>query len=311
MRRAALVVLSGVFVAIASEWAVPFKGAAHFLRANTARPTTATVPATVTFREVEGRGLLVRAWLNDKGPFTFAIDTGAGLTVISDAVASQSQTTALRGRTTALAGLSGREVSARRAVVERLALGTSANVLKQRLSVAIASDLPAGVDGILDPTDAYSPLGFVIDYPARVMMAFDPNQSGLDLRDQPAEGAIVRWLKDAHSERPFVRLNDGRLALLDTGSEFGLAISQSRKVARDHTGRYANDVGGGSIRATRVKPTTINIGGLVLENVPTDLLEGVGKGAPVILGRDALHPFRLTFDPVRRLIEIVPTDHNR
>lgn len=45
---------------------------------------------------------------------------------------------------------------------------------------------------------------------------------------------------------------------------------------------------------------------MVLSNVPTDVLSGLAADAPVILGRDALRPFVLTFDPRERLIGIAP-----
>jgi len=41
----------------------------------------------------------------------------------------------------------------------------------------------------------------------------------------------------------------------------------------------------------------------VLRHVPTDILFGVDDDAPVILGRDVLYPFKITFDPQRRLIQ--------
>src|ERR1051325_5517669 len=41
------------------------------------------LPSPVSFREAEGRGLLVRTWVNGAGPFNFAIDTGAGATILS------------------------------------------------------------------------------------------------------------------------------------------------------------------------------------------------------------------------------------
>src|SRR4051812_48284702 len=47
----------------------------------------ATLPRSATFREVRGRGLLVSTWINSQGPFTFAVDTGAGSTIISPRVA--------------------------------------------------------------------------------------------------------------------------------------------------------------------------------------------------------------------------------
>src|SRR5215210_7586654 len=45
------------------------------------------LPADVYFRESDGRGLLVKTWVNGAGPFTFAVDTGAGATVLSPRVA--------------------------------------------------------------------------------------------------------------------------------------------------------------------------------------------------------------------------------
>src|SRR5213078_4570674 len=68
------------------------------------RPRTATqpqrpvtLPRSVTFREVRGRGLLVSTWINSQGPFTFAVDTGAGITVISPRVAGVSGVTVQAG----------------------------------------------------------------------------------------------------------------------------------------------------------------------------------------------------------------------
>jgi hypothetical protein len=48
----------------------------------------------------------------------------------------------------------------------------------------------------------------------------------------------------------------------------------------------------------------------VLRGIPTDILSRVDDDAPVILGRDALYPFKITFDPRRRLIEFVTSAEN-
>jgi hypothetical protein len=52
----------------------------------------------------------------------------------------------------------------------------------------------------------------------------------------------------------------------------------------------------------------VSIGTLVLNGVPTDVLTGVAPGTPIILGRRALFPFRITFDPLSRLISFEPTE---
>src|SRR4051812_5599058 len=54
------------------------------------RGTTA-LPAPVNFRESDGRGLLVRTWVNGAGPFTFALDTGAGATLLSSRAAGEAR----------------------------------------------------------------------------------------------------------------------------------------------------------------------------------------------------------------------------
>jgi hypothetical protein len=71
-------------------------------------------------------------------------------------------------------------------------------------------------------------------------------------------------------------------------------------------GRGVRDLGGGVVESRRVAPATVSIGDLVLRGVPTDILTGVAGDTPVILGRDALYPFRITFDPTAKLIAIEP-----
>ena len=69
------------------------------------------------------------------------------------------------------------------------------------------------------------------------------------------------------------------------------------------------DLGGGRIQSREVAPQRVEIGALVLNGVPTDVLTGVAPGTPILLGRRALFPFKLTFDPVARLISFEPTEH--
>jgi hypothetical protein len=64
---------------------------------------------------------------------------------------------------------------------------------------------------------------------------------------------------------------------------------------------------GGSVSTRRVAPRTVSIGALELRGVPTDMISGAASDAPVLLGLNALRPFRLRFDPLHRLIEIAPS----
>ena len=310
-------------------WAAPTSGAAHlrereadrmilacgrslYERSVTALKYGKRVPSPVRFREVEGRGLLVSAWVNGAGPYTFAVDTGAGATILSERVAREARVPA-GGNRASISGLSGVGVRAgREARLSSLAIGDRENLLPSESPVIVAGGLPAGIDGVLDPTEGYWPLGYSIDMPNGELAAFDPRLNPVRLGDAPPDGAVVPWLTDARTRRPFVMLDLGRRALVDTGSGFGLAMSESIAKAsgissvegRDRDG--VRDLGGGTIAARRVPPITVRIGSLVLRRVPTDVVSGTETGAPILLGREALQPFQLTFDPVNRLVRIAP-----
>jgi hypothetical protein len=242
------------------------------------------------------------------------VDTGAGMNVITQGVVNEAQLTITIVSPTVIGGLtSARTTSNREAILKQLALGDRANTLGATRTALVVSFLAPGIDGILDPTDIYSPYGYSIDMPNRRIEAIDTISPGLKRVRLAGEGAIVPWLRFGDSFRPFVRLGDGRLALVDTGSAFGLAVNQRNAVIvgnrRAHrTSEQGRDIAGGAINSRRVSPTTISIGELVLRRVPTDILFGIEDDAPVILGRDVLYPFKITFDPQRRLIEFVTAE---
>ena len=272
------------------------------------------LPAPARFREVEGRGLLVRVWVNNSGPYDFAIDTGAGATIISRRVAAEARVALAGARSVTLSGLSGVQGSeGREAAPGRIAIGTPENLLPAKGLIIVTDALPPDLDGVLDPTESYWPLGYTINLPDARITAFDPRATPLR-REQapPPGGAIVPWLFDGSSRRPFVMLDAGRRALLDTGSGFGLAINDASARSfgivstRGRERASVRDLGRGNISARRVEPITIGIGTLVLRRIPTDLLSGAASGAPVLLGRDALRPFEISFDPVSRLIRLRP-----
>lgn len=273
------------------------------------------LPSAARFREVEGRGLLVKVWVNNSGPYSFAIDTGAGATIISRRVAAESRVALAGARTVNLSGLSGVQGAAgREAALGRLAIGAPENSLPGKGLAIVTDALPPDLDGVLDPTESYWPLGYTIDLPNDTISAFDPRRTPLRGLAEPPGGAIVQWIFDGTSRRPFVALDSGRRALLDTGSGFGLAVSEQAArsfgilSARGRERAGVTDLGRGRVGARRVEPVTIQIGSLVLRRIPTDLLTGAANGAPVLLGRDALRPFEISFDPVSRLIRLRPGD---
>ena len=259
----------------------------------------------VRLREVRGRGLLADVWINSVGPFTFAVDTGAGATLVSPRVASAARLDVRSNRSRSIAGLSGRGTTAHDADVQTFAIGDRMNYVAGAREVVVTSGLPNDIDGVLDPTEAFSPLGYIIDIPRLELSTFDSRSMPLRLGDQPREGAVVPWLREGSTRRPFVQLDNGDRALIDTGSSLGLGIRSHSE--SDHGGvSYSRDIGGGKISTQRVRPMTVAIGALKLRNIPTDVISGAEAGAPTLLGLNALRPFRLVFDPVNRLIEIAP-----
>jgi predicted aspartyl protease len=277
------------------------------------RAATIRLPRAVRLSESSGHGLLVSTWINGAGIYSFAVDTGAGATIISDRVARAAGVAFGRGSATVVSGMSGAgSVAGREASVRSLAIGDENNLLPSTGMVVVTGGLPPDIDGVLDPTEAFWPLGYSIDMRRGEISAFDPRTTPVRMSDAPPDGAVVRWLFESGSRRPFVMLDGGRRALIDTGSGFGLAVSETAaramgipgQTGRDRDG--VRDIAGGRITARRVAPATVQIGALVLRRVPTDVLSGVVDGSPVLLGRDALQPFYLSFDPLHRLILIAP-----
>ncbi|MDQ3821611.1 MAG: aspartyl protease family protein, partial [Acidobacteriota bacterium] len=120
----------------------------------------ARLPVPVRFREVNGRGLLVNLWVNGAGPYTFAIDTGAGATILSRRLAEEARVSLGGRRPLAIGGISGRgTVSGQEVAVRSLAIGYENNLLPSSGLVIVTETLAPGVDGVLDPTEAYWPLG--------------------------------------------------------------------------------------------------------------------------------------------------------
>lgn len=275
--------------------------------ASSQRVERLVVPLEIPFREDE-RGLMTRVWVNGAGPFLFAIDTGAGVTVVSPKVAAEAGLTA--GRAVSIAGLSGRVTVARETGQAELAAGDSGNRLPTASSLTISGGLPARVDGLLDPAVALWPLGFELNFNDGWLRAFDPAFSPVRRDAVPEGGAVTTWLMRGESRRPFVALGSGSRALIDTGSTFGFAVDA--KAARAFgiedaglvKGAAVADIGGGAVTVRRSRVPRVMLGGMLLENVPADVLTGVERGTPILLGRDVLRPFVIAFDPRSRLIRI-------
>ena len=313
MSKAKLAIaLSTLSVVVLVAWAIPIVGIAHQRVQRTERAWfAAPMPlAPIRLRDEHG-GLTASGWINGAGPFVFAIDTGAGVSLVSRNVVAQSRLGVTKSRRPLVGGLSTSPISSDHEVrIAGLSLGRRDNAVPGSFTAAVVNNLPGSIDGILDPTEVFSPFGYSVDLPNRELRVLDTSSHRLRLTDVPRDGAVVRWVRESGSQRPFVRFEDGRLALIDTGSGFGLALNESRSVAGSNHRRSntIQDLGGGSIQSRRVEPQRVSIGDLVLNGVPTEVLTGVAPGTPIILGRRALFPFRITFDPVSRLIAFEPAE---
>ena len=310
--RGKLSIALGVLAALV--WAVPAFGAAlHFSISASSHVRSEFLPRIIRFRIDEERGLLISGWVNGRGPYLFALDTGAGVNLVSQQLVNSAGLKTTAARQTIIGGLSGSTTATNReANIQSLALGSPNGLIPGDKDAYVVASLPSGVDGILDPAQAFAPLGYSIDIPQRSLEITDTPEVSIGPR---AEGATVAWVVMGDSDRPFVKLGDGRLALIDTGSRFGLAVNSRQAIVVGRNQRRIPiptlDLGGGRITSRRVEPTTISIGELVLRRVPTDILSGVADDAPLILGRDALSPFSITFDPQRRLIAFAATERDR
>jgi len=298
--KAKLAIALSTLIVATVVWAVPVTGIAH-QRVQQMRAADIMVP--VRLKDERERGLLAQGWINGAGPFVFVIDTGAGVSLISRNVAAQARLGVTRSGRTLVGGLSTSPIASNEETrIAGLALGQRSNNVPGSFTAAVVANLPGSIDGILDPTEVFRPYGYSVDIPNRELRVFDRR---LSVADVPKDGAVVRWVREGGSERPFVRLGDGRLALIDTGSTLGFAVNEPGRVAGAH---LTHDLGGGSVQSRRVAPQTVSIGALVLNKVPTDVLTGVAAGTPLILGRGALFPFKITFDPASRLIAFEPTE---
>lgn len=301
MSKAKLAIALSTLCVATVVWAVPAIGTAHQLL---------VAPAPIRLRDDREHGLLATGWINGAGPFVFAIDTGAGISLISRRVVDEARLPVTKSKTLLVGGLSSAPISSdQEARITGLALGSPGNRITSRgVVAAVVPNLPRAIDGVLDPTQVFSPFGYTVDLPNRELTVFDTAAPRLRANNPPHDGAVVRWVREAGSHRPFVRLGDGRLALVDTGSAFGLALNGGRASHGAEDGRISHDLGGGRVQSRRVEPHTVNIGALVLNGVPTDVLSGTAPGTPIILGRRALYPFRITFDPAARLIAFEPAE---
>ena len=85
----------------------------------------------------ESSGLLASGWINGAGPFVFAIDTGAGVSLISRSVVEQARLQATKSRRPLVGGLSTSPISSDQETrIAGLSLGRRDNQVPGSFSAA-------------------------------------------------------------------------------------------------------------------------------------------------------------------------------
>ena len=93
MSKAKLAIALIVLSVATGAWAVPGSGSAQ-----------SVLP--IRLRDERDRGLTTTAWINDAGPFTFAVDTGAGVSLISQSVVARARLNVTKSQRPLVGGLS-------------------------------------------------------------------------------------------------------------------------------------------------------------------------------------------------------------
>src|SRR6185503_13739432 len=84
------IALSTLSVVAIVAWAIPTMGIAHQrLQQRESSGFSAPMPVAPIRLRDHDRGLLANGWINGRGPFVFAVDTGAGVSLISRRVVAE------------------------------------------------------------------------------------------------------------------------------------------------------------------------------------------------------------------------------
>src|SRR4051794_1463756 len=96
MSKCRVIVALTIFEAVLALWAVPLTGSAQSRFSFPERASGSSLP--VKFKATRDRGLLIDVWVGASGPFVFALDTGAGISIVNRRVTSVARTSITRSR---------------------------------------------------------------------------------------------------------------------------------------------------------------------------------------------------------------------
>lgn len=243
--------------------------------------------------------MTVAVFINDQGPFQFVVDTGANRTVLSSALAARLMLPAgARAQLHDIAGVNGVET----ALVDRLRVGkrqVGGIVAPLLLAQDMGADGILGIDGLVDQQ-------VDIDFPrdkmtitARHRASRDPDMIVVKARRR--FGQLILADARVNGERVYV--------IVDSGAQYSVGNS----VLRDRLLRHRRTtstpvtligVTGHTMNADYVVTPEMNIGGIVMKNVPIAFSDvhpfgqfGLGKLPAMLLGMDLLRAFsRVSLD---------------
>ncbi len=167
-------------------------------------------------------------YLNETGPFDFTLDTGAGMTVISKALADQLGLEPYEGIKAKASGVGGNPVPVKSAMVQKLQLGLETFVDKEVVVIDLGQTLGAGclTPGVIGH-DILKDYILHVDYHALTVIFEEPQDSTVEETDG-IEWIPFQYVKDTHLMRVPVHINgQGPFELiLDTGAS-GTVITPS------------------------------------------------------------------------------------
>lgn len=255
--------------------------------------------------------LVVDATIDGKGPFHFVLDTGAGITVVTPALA---ETLAAKASgATSMSGMGKNAVNAQTIVLDTVSVGTARQTGVLAAIVALPPALTyQGRFGTIDGVLGYS---FLSHYAVTIDVVGDRASFVAEPSFEPPASALALPISMNGQSIPLVAASadgvPGRFEI-DSGNNGDVTIAGS--FAKAHAigaGSRASETRyqgvGGAIDTKRIRLRTLAVGGFVLHRMVAALSQigsGVlGTGAiDGNLGYDFIHRFVLTLDyPGRRL----------
>jgi len=243
--------------------------------------------------------LTVEVWLNGQGPFQFIVDSGAGRSVLSAAVAERLGLA--RGPNVLIHGISGAETYPT-AQVATLVVGDARLI---QASLPVLPNDRVGGDGLLG-VDILEDRNVIMDFAGR-RLEVRRSRVGLDRVQMPREVSVMADDRFGRLTVADCRVDGARaLAFIDTGGGVSIgnmalsrAISTRRRRSLDDVrpARLLTASGEMSIGEFRVAPS-LTLGAVRLTDLPmafTDLhvfdVWGLKARPAVLLGVDVLRMF--------------------